>query len=86
MQTPTIPEIMEILTVIFRDILDEPTLVVREDLTAAEVESWDSLNHVDLIVAVERKFGVKFTTREVNSLRNVGDLAALTQTKLGARG
>lgn len=77
---------METLTVIFREILDEPALVLREDLTAAEVETWDSLNHVDLIVAVERKFGVKFTTREVNSLKNVGDLAALTQTKLAPRG
>jgi acyl carrier protein len=85
MQTTTIPEIMEVLTGLFREILDEPALVLREDLTAADVENWDSLNHIDLIVAVERRFGVKFTTREVNSLKNVGELAALTQMKLGAR-
>ena len=85
MPATAIPEIMEILTGLFREILDEPALVLREDLTAAEVESWDSLNHIDLIVAIERRFGVKFTTREVTSLRNVGELAALVQSKLSAR-
>jgi acyl carrier protein len=85
MRTATIPEIMQILTGVFREILDEPSLVLREDLTADGVESWDSLNHIDLIVAVERRFCVKFTTREVASLKNVGDLAALTQMKLSAR-
>ena len=81
----TVPEIMEILTGLFREILDEPSLDLHEDLTAADVENWDSLNHIDLIVAVERRFGVRFTTREVTSLKNVGELATLTQTKLSGQ-
>jgi len=78
-------EIMEILTEVFRDVLDDPALELRDNTTAADVENWDSLNHIDLILAVERRFKVKFTTREVTSLQNVGELAELTQKKLDAR-
>jgi len=77
-------EMMETLTGIFREVLDNPSLVLRDDLTAAEVNNWDSLNHIDLIVAVERRFKVRFTTREVSSLKNVGELAGLTLKKLAA--
>jgi len=76
MKAVSTSEIFQTLTVLFREILDEPTLVLREDLTAADVKSWDSLNHIDLIVAVEREFGIRFTTREVTSLKNVGELVA----------
>ena len=82
MQTSSKSEIMETLTPIFREVFDNPSLVLRDDMTAADVENWDSLNHIDLIVAIERKLKVKFTTREVTSLKNVGELAALTQKKL----
>jgi acyl carrier protein len=76
---------MENLSAVFREVLDEPTLVLHENTTAADVASWDSLNHIDLIVAVERKFRVKFTTREIASLRNVGELATLIQQKPAAQ-
>ncbi|HTA42715.1 MAG TPA: acyl carrier protein [Bryobacteraceae bacterium] len=85
MLTPPRPEIMEALTAVFREVLDEPALTLREDTTADDVASWDSLNHIDLIVAVERKFKVKFTTREIASLRNVGELATLIQQKPAAQ-
>jgi acyl carrier protein len=85
MDDPTQAEIMETLTGIFREVLDNPSLVLRADLTAAEVENWDSLSHIDLIVAVERRFKTKFTTREVVSLKNVGDLAELVRIKVVAR-
>jgi acyl carrier protein len=84
MPTASKPEIMEALTIIFRDVLNSPELVLRDETTAADVENWDSLNHIDLIVAVERKFKVKFLTREVAGLKNVGELADLTQKKLVA--
>lgn len=74
-------EIMEGITEVFRDILDNKTLVLQDETTAADVENWDSLNHIDLILAIERKFKVRFTTREVTGLRNVGELAALVQQK-----
>jgi acyl carrier protein len=71
----------ERLQVVFRDIFDDDSIVLREDMTAADVANWDSLNHIDLIVAIEREFKVKFTTAEVTTLKNVGQLAALVDKK-----
>jgi acyl carrier protein len=82
METTSRSEIMEVLTAIFRDVLDDPSLVLRDETTAADVEAWDSLRHIDLIVAVERKFKIRFTTREVVALKNVRELADLIQKKL----
>ena len=82
MQSASNAEVMETLTEIFREIFDNPNLVLQDAMTAADVENWDSLNHIDLIVAIEKKFKVKFTTREVTSLKTVGDLAELIQKKL----
>ncbi len=76
--------VLQGLTGVFREVFDNPTLNLREEMTAADVENWDSLNHIDLIVAVERKFKIKFTTREVTGLKTVGDLAELTATKVSA--
>ena len=69
---------------IFRDVLDDDSLILRPELTAADVENWDSLSHIDLLVGVEREFKVKFTTAEISSLENVGDLAAVVDRKRAA--
>jgi acyl carrier protein len=82
MQSASNAEVMETLTGIFREIFDNPSLVLHDAMTAADVENWDSLNHIDLIVAIEKKFKVKFTTKDVTSLKTVGDLADLVQKKL----
>lgn len=74
------------LTSIVRDLFDDDTLVATPTLTAADVPDWDSFNHINLIVAVETKFGVKFQTAELESIKNVGHLAELIQTKLAAQG
>jgi acyl carrier protein len=50
-------------------------------MTAADVKNWDSLNHIDLIVAVEREFKIRFTTAEVTTLKNVGELISLVDKK-----
>ena len=76
------PEIESRLTAVFQDVFDDPSMVLSDDLTAADVEGWDSLSHIDLIVAVEREFKVRFTTAEVTLLKNVGGLAELIQKKL----
>lgn len=55
---------------------------LRDETLASEVPGWDSLNHVNVILAVEKKFAVKFKNLEVLKLRNVGDLQRLLQTKL----
>jgi acyl carrier protein len=66
---------------IFRDIFADDGLLLREDMTAADVKNWDSLNHIDLIVAVEREFKIKITTAEVTKLKNVGQMASLVDKK-----
>ncbi len=75
---------MQGLTEVFRTVFDQPELVLRDNMTAEDVENWDSLNHIDLIVAIEKKFKIKFTTREVTGLKTVGDLAGLTAQKVSA--
>ena len=79
-------EIYRELTTIFRDVLDEETLALRPDLTAADVPEWDSFNHINLIVATEARFGIKFQTAELESLRTVGHLTDLIQAKLASQG
>jgi acyl carrier protein len=69
------------LVTILRETFNDPRLELRADLTAADVDEWDSLTHVDLIVAVESDFGIKLTTAEVRGLRNVGDFVNIIATK-----
>ena len=66
---------------ILQDIFDDETIALRDDLTAAEVENWNSITHIDLIVKVEKEFRVRFTTVEVTSLKNAGQLVALVDRK-----
>jgi acyl carrier protein len=74
------------LTTIFRDTFDNDALVVTPTLTAAEVPEWDSFNHINLIVAVESHFKIKFQTAELEQLHTVGHLADLIAAKLAAQG
>ena len=59
---------------VFRQVFNRPDLVITEKTTADDVKGWDSLKHIELIVSVESKFGVKFKTAEVTKLNDVGDL------------
>ena len=74
------------LTVIFRDLFDDDSIVLSPGLTAADIPEWDSFNHINLIVAVESRFGVKFQTAELESMQTVGHLADLIQSKLALQG
>jgi acyl carrier protein len=74
------------LTIIFRDVFDDDSLVLREDLTADDVDNWDSLTHVDLVVAIEKEFRIRLTTGEISGLKNVGELTALVSRKAGFQG
>lgn len=77
-------EIYEKLTGIFRDVFDDDDLVPTPEMVAADVEEWDSLSHIRLMLSVEKAFGLRFSTVEVGSLKQVGDLVTLIQTKQGA--
>jgi acyl carrier protein len=78
-------ELYSKLNGVFRSVFDDDEMVVSPELTANDVDGWDSLHHVRLILSVERAFGVKFPAYEVTKLRNVGQLAKLIQDKLGAQ-
>ena len=76
-------EILQALTTIIRETLGLPELVVTPETSATDVEEWDSMSHIQLIVAIESKFKVRFDLRELRTLKNVGDMIALIATKLG---
>lgn len=64
---------------VFADVFDDPGLVLRDDMNANDIEGWDSLNHINLIMGVEAEFGVQFEGSEIAELANVGDLFALLE-------
>ncbi len=75
------PEIQAKLTIVLRELFDAPELVIAEGTTANDVEGWDSMAHVNLIVAVEKAFSVRSTTKEVKSLGNVGNFIRLIEKR-----
>ena len=76
------PQIYTRLAQIFRDVFDEDSIKVTPELSAKDVDGWDSLTHIRLILTVERAFKIKFSTSEIGKLENVGDLVALIQTRV----
>lgn len=75
--------IEERLTRILQDVMDDQNLVVTDELTAVEVEGWDSLSHVTLMFSVEHEFGIQFMGEEFAELGDVGELRHLIETKMG---
>ncbi|KAA3387770.1 acyl carrier protein [Akkermansia muciniphila] len=67
-------EIYTSLDEVFQDVFDDDTIHVNAETTADDIEEWDSLEHINLVVAVEKKFGVKFTMGEVTGMKNVGEM------------
>lgn len=74
-------EVFEALNEVFRDVFDDEDIVVVDATTADDIEDWDSLEHINLIVAVEKKFGIKFTMPEITALKNVGEMVNLILEK-----
>ena len=70
------------ITEILADIVDDETLELDDDTTADDVEEWDSLNHVKLIVAIEQAFHVRFDVDEITMPQNVGELVDMVARKL----
>ena len=75
------PQIYARLGEIFQDVFDEDSIEVTPELSAKDVEGWDSLTHIRLILTVEKAFKIKFSTSEVGKLANVGDLVALIKAR-----
>ena len=75
-------EIFEKITIIFREEFDDDTLVITDESNAEDIEDWDSLAHVELVMTMEKEFKMKFNIREVGTLKNVGEMVDLIQKKL----
>jgi acyl carrier protein len=67
-------EILKQVNAIFIDVLDDEDIVLTYETNADEVEDWDSLNHIQLVVAVEKHFKIRFTSQEIQSWNNVGEM------------
>ncbi len=67
-------EIIKRLTEVFRDIFDDDSIVITEKTTANDIDDWDSIEHINLIGAVEDEFGMRFKMREVSGMKNVGEM------------
>lgn len=74
-------EVLSRVQDIFRDVLDDEELVLTDATTADDVDEWDSLSHIQLIVAVEKAFKVKFTSKEILSWKNIGELVDSIMTR-----
>ncbi len=68
---------------VFQEVFDDDEITVERETSAKDIEEWDSLMHVNLVLAVEKRFGVRFTSTEVASLQNVGELCDLIDRKRG---
>jgi acyl carrier protein len=69
------------LTEIFQDVFDEDPIKLTPELAAKDVDGWDSLTHIRLILTIEKAFKSKFSTSEIGKLKNVGDLVALIRAR-----
>ena len=70
-------EIYDMLNEVFRDVFDDDSITVSDSTTANDIEDWDSLEHINLVVAVEKRFNVKFGMNEVTGMKNVGDMVKI---------
>ena len=65
------------------DVLDNDDLVITNETTSNDVDEWDSLTHIQLVVAIEKHFKVKFTSAEIRDWKNVGEMITCIQSKIG---
>ena len=68
-------EVYERLNEVFRDVFDDEDITVNETTTSADIDEWDSLEHINLIAAVEQEFDMKFSMGQVVTMKNVGEMA-----------
>jgi len=75
-------DLQDKLNQIFREVFDNEDISITSQMTANDVDGWDSLSHVNLIVAIETKFGIRFSQKELLTFKNVGDLLNSIQGKM----
>lgn len=75
-------EVLKQLQTIFRSVMDNENIELTETVTAADIEEWDSISHIQLIVAIEKHFKIKFNAAEIRAFKNVGELSKTIESKL----
>ena len=75
-------EVMGRLNEVFREVFDDDDIVLTSEMTANDIDGWDSLSHVNLILTIEATFNIRFTRTELMKLKNVGDLQSVIAAKL----
>ena len=70
-------EVFKRLNQIFQDVFDDESITVQDATTADDIEDWDSLEHINLVVAIEKEFDIKFNMGDVSKMKNVGEMADL---------
>jgi acyl carrier protein len=75
-------EVFKKLNEIFQEVFDDENITVNEQTNANDIEDWDSLEHINLVVAVEKKFSIKFNMEEVNKFKNVGEMVDIIMTRI----
>lgn len=75
-------EIMNKVNEIFRDVFDDDSLIITDSTNSDDIEDWDSLEHISLIISMEKEFDLKFDIKEVNKLENVGQMVDMIREKL----
>lgn len=75
-------DVYEKLNEVFREVFDDDEITVNDSTTADDIEDWDSLEHINLVVAVEKKFSIKFNMGEVNNFKNVGEMVDIIMTRI----
>lgn len=75
-------EVFETLNEVFRDVFDDESITVAEQTTAEDIEDWDSLEHINLVAAVEQEFGIKFNMGQIVTMKNVGEMADIILSQL----
>lgn len=76
-------EVFAKLNEVFQDVFDDESITVTETTTADDIEEWDSLEHINLLAAVEQEFGMKFNMGQVVSMKNVGEMADIIMSQIG---
>jgi acyl carrier protein len=74
-------QVYERLTQVFQDIFDDDSISVTPELSAKDVDGWDSVTHIRLMLTVEKAFKIKFSTSEISNLKDVGDLVTLIKAR-----
>lgn len=75
-------EVFENLNKVFADVFDDESIIVNASTTSDDIEDWDSLEHINLVAAVEQEFGMKFTMGQVVTMKNVGEMVDIVMSQI----